>query len=43
MSCPKCSRQTKVIGTEKNKRVFFCEDCEVVIKEEKREDEVEMS
>ena len=25
MSCPTCSHKTKVIGTEKNKRVFYCE------------------
>jgi hypothetical protein len=43
MSCPKCSHETKVIGTEKNKRVFYCEMCEVIIKEKKLEDNLEMS
>jgi transcription elongation factor Elf1 len=43
MSCPKCSHETKVIGIEKNKRVFYCEKCEVIIKEKKLEDNLEMS
>jgi transcription elongation factor Elf1 len=43
MSCPKCSHETKVIGTEKNKRIFYCERCELVINEKKLEDKVEMS
>ncbi len=43
MSCPKCSHDTKVIGTEKNKRIFYCERCDILIKEKKLEDQVEMS
>jgi transcription elongation factor Elf1 len=43
MSCPKCSHETKVIGTEKNKRILYCERCELVIKEKKLEDKLEMS
>ena len=43
MSCPKCSHETKVLGTEKNKRIFYCERCELVIKEKKLEDKLEMS
>ena len=43
VSCPKCSHETKVIGTEKNKRILYCERCELVIKEKKLEDKLEMS
>ena len=39
----KCSHKTKVIGTEKNKRIFYCERCELVIKEKQLEDKLEMS
>ena len=43
MSCPKCSHETEVTGTENNKRIFYCRHCDIVIKEEKLEDKLEMS